>query len=164
VQEVGVSIRVHANSCLTQDHVLPQALDFALTRHGNIRMTRVSGIKRIVLDESEVMEFWKSWLPWLWTLAGPVRGNADGLDWVFFHEPGRAASPTLIIGTGVMEATFDTKELEAAIILAGSNRASEISIARPREVHDLSPTEGSRVVRHNHRIHQQTLEIEELDL
>ena len=164
MQEVDVSIRVHANSSLTQDHVLPQALDFALTRHGKIRMTRVSGIKRIVLDESEVLEFWRRWLPWLWSMAGYVRGDADGLDWAFFHEEGQSHSPTLVVGTGVMEATFHPSELEAAIVLVGSSRATEISMSRPMEVHDLSATEGSRVVRHNHRIHQHTLDIEELDL
>jgi hypothetical protein len=127
-------------------------------------MTRISGGRKIVLEEQEALEFWRRWLPGLWALAGTIRGRGDDLDWTFFYEGHQAVSPTLIVGTGVMEATFDSRELEAAIILVGSSRASEISMARSMKVHDLSPTEGSRVVRHNHRIHQHTLEIEELDL
>jgi len=162
--EVYVSIRVHANSCLTQDHILPQALDFSQTTDGGIRMTRVFGESRIVIDERGALEFWKRWLPGLWALTGTIRGTADGRDWVFFYEGNQTAIPKLVVGNGVMEATFDPSELESAIILVGSRRVSEISMARPLIVHDLSNTEGVRVVRHNHRIHQQTIDIEELDL
>ena len=159
----GASIRVHAKSSVTQDHVVPQALDFELTTDGNIRMTRVSGQRNILISESNVLDFWRRWLPNLWSKRGTIRGVSDGLDWVFFYDDVPSNPPRMIVGHGVIDATFLTSELEAAIILAGSNRAKEISMATPFDAHDLS-VGMSRIVRHNHRIHQNCLDFDEIDL
>tara|TARA_B100001142_G_scaffold214805_1_gene212904 strand:- start:16232 stop:16723 length:492 start_codon:yes stop_codon:yes gene_type:complete len=163
MQVFNVSIRVHANSSVTKDHVLPQALDFVLTIDGNIRMTRISGERSIVISESTVLDFWRRWLPSLWAETGTIRGESDGLDWVFFYDTERSRSPRMIVGNGVIDATFVASELESAIILAGSNKAKEISMAKSFEIHDLAEV-GSRVVRHNHRIHQHCLDFDEVEL
>ena len=163
---IPLTLRVHATGCAFPMCDTPQALDIGADgESGEMLVYRVSGEHRTLLDTGSAIAIWSRWLPAAWGIRSIVNSTAVGLhdesNWSCMI--GENASVHLTTPKCGPPITIAAKELEAALlVMGGPTVEGSISVVEFPE-HRLEK-ELSRVVRHNHRIHEIAQEVEEIDL
>lgn len=163
---IPITLRVHATGCAFPMCDKPQALDVGLDAESEeIFVYRVSGEKRALLDVGGALTIWSRWLPVIWGVRSIVSGSTIGpkeesMNWSCVMRGSDVILNTPNCGPPI---TIAANELEAALLVMGGPTVLQgVSNAEFPE-HPLVG-EISRVVRHNHRIHQIAEEVEEIDL
>ncbi len=163
---IPLTLRVHATGCAFPMCDTPQALDIGADgESGEMLVYRVSGEHRTLLDTGSAIAIWSRWLPVAWGIRPIVDSSTVGLhdesNWSCMI--GENASVHLTTPKCGPPITIAAKELEAALlVMGGPTVEGSISVVEFPE-HRLE--KGlSRVVRHNHRIHEIAQEVEEIDL
>ena len=164
---IPITLRVHASDCAFPLCDKPQALDIGIDGNsGEMFVYRSSGEKRTLLDMDGALTIWGRWLPVVWGIRPIMNGSTvssgeDSTNWsckvkgdeVILRTPNRG--PPISI---------TSSELEAALLVMGGpavlQGASNVDFPEHPLVKGIS-----RVVKHNHRIHQiADEEVEEIDL
>jgi len=163
---IPLTLRVHATECAFPMCDKPQALDIGTDgESGEMFVYRVSGEHRTLLDVGSTIEMWSRWLPAAWGVLSiakrPTVGLHDDSNWSCVI--GENASVHLTTPKCGPPITIAGSELEGALIRMGGRAAQRESSGLVFREHPLAK-QISRVVRHNHRIHEIAQEVEEIDL
>tara|TARA_B100000029_G_C17587684_1_gene961617 strand:- start:2371 stop:2871 length:501 start_codon:yes stop_codon:yes gene_type:complete len=163
---IPVTLRVYATSCKFPMCDTPQALDIGVDGDsGEMRIYRISGKHRTLIDAGSVLSMWGRWLPTTWGIRSIVNGSILGLDdeSTWSCTVGENSSIHLTTPNYGPPIDISASELGAALLLMGGPTVqSNLSRIQFPE-HSLSE-EVTRVTRHNHRIHQIAQEVEEIEL
>jgi len=165
---IPVTLRVYATSCKFPMCDTPQALDIGVDGDsGEMRIYRISGNRRTLIDAGSVLSMWSSWLSMIWGIRPLKRPVLDGEGfWSCVNDLRKIGGDAMIHLTTPNcgpPITISPVEFEAALLLMGGPTVqSNISGIQFPE-HSLSE-EVTRVTRHNHRIHQIAQEVEEIEL
>ena len=167
---IPLVLRVHATDCAFPMCDKPQALDIG-TRATEGRESeemfvyRVSGERRTLLDVCSAIEIWSRWLPAAWSICSIVKRPIVGLhnDSKWSCEIGENSSVHLTTPNCGPPITIAGSELEAALIRMGGPATKRKISGVVFPEHQLTK-QVSRIVRHNHRIHEIAQEVEEIDL
>ncbi len=163
---IPLTLRVHATDCAFPMCDKPQALDIGTDgESGEMFVYRVSGELRTLLDVGSAIEIWNRWLPAAWGICSiakrPTVGLHDNSNWSCVI--GENASVHLTTPKCGPPITIAGSELGAALIRMGSPAAQRAFLGVVFPEHQLTD-QVSKVVRHNHRIHEIAQEVEEIDL
>ncbi len=163
---IPLTLRVYATACAFPMCDRLQALDIGTDgESGEMFVYRVSGEHRALLDVGSAITIWSRWLPAAWGIRSiakrPTVGLHDESNWSCVV--GENASVHLTTPKCGPPITIAGSELEAALIRMGGPAAQRESSDVVFPEHQLTE-QVSRVVRHNHRIHEIAQEVEEIDL
>lgn len=165
---IPLTLRVHATGCAIPMCDTPQAVEIGIDNEsGEMFVYRVSGNKRSLLDRGSVRTIWSRWLPIAWGIRSIVNSSVVGSDdestnWSCLTG-GNSASVQLTTPKCGLPITIATGELEAALLLMGGPAVEQEVSGADFPEHPLVEA-ITRVVRHNHRIHEIAQEVEEIDL
>tara|TARA_B110000263_G_C15128106_1_gene427526 strand:+ start:18 stop:515 length:498 start_codon:yes stop_codon:yes gene_type:complete len=162
---IPLTLRVHATNCSIPITQNIQAIDITLSRKTNeLLIYRISGEKKELIDHGKVLKMWSRWLSLSWgILSIYVKENieAEVNGWTCLVGNGETVKlNTPSCGPDIF---LSCKELEAALLkMGGSVIGEEISNVK-FPIHSLG-SKITRVVKHNHRIHQLAQEVNEIEL
>lgn len=168
---IPVTLRVYATSSKFPMCDTPQALDIGLDGNsGEMVIYRISGKHRTLIDSGSVLSMWSSWLPMIWGIRSlnkkPVLDGDWDENWSCVNDLRKIGGDAMIHLTTPNcgpPITISPVELEAALLGMGGPVIQKIHSEMQFPEHSLSE-EVTRVIRHNHRIHQIAQEVEEIEL
>ena len=164
---IPITLRVYASDCAFPLCDKTQALDIGIDGNsGEMFVYRISGEKRTLLDMGGALTIWGRWLPFVWGIRPLLNGSTvgpgdDSTNWSCMMEGDEVILKTPNRGPPI---SIAPSELEAALLVMGGPAVSQSASNVDFPEHPLVKR-ISRVVKHNHRIHQiADEEVEEIDL